>query len=108
MGVKISQCRADSLPPCGGGSGWGVVRRGTVVPHLPTPTPDPSPAEPRFSEGSATQQSDRSRQQPTSVGGGEQFAASSNLILTPMTSPGADRRSTRKLRCKFISIPAIA
>jgi len=37
-----------------------------------TPTPDPSPAEPRYSEGSATQQSDRSRQQPTSVGGGEQ------------------------------------
>ena len=31
--------------------------------HLP-------PAEPRYSEGSATQQSDRSRQQPTSVGGG--------------------------------------
>jgi alpha-D-ribose 1-methylphosphonate 5-triphosphate synthase subunit PhnI len=30
-----------------------------------------SPAEPRYSEGSATQQSDRSRQQPTSVGGGE-------------------------------------
>ncbi|HWN48566.1 MAG TPA: double-strand break repair helicase AddA [Xanthobacteraceae bacterium] len=34
----------------------------------------PSPAEPRYSEGSATQQSDRSRQQPTSVGGGEQKA----------------------------------
>jgi excinuclease ABC subunit C len=31
---------------------------------------DLPPAEPRYSEGSATQQSDRSRQQPTSVGGG--------------------------------------
>jgi ATP-dependent helicase/nuclease subunit A len=30
-----------------------------------------SPAEPRYSKGSATQQTDRSRQQPTSVGGGE-------------------------------------
>jgi hypothetical protein len=34
-------------------------------------TADPSPAEPGYSRGSATQQSDRSRQQPTSVGGGE-------------------------------------
>jgi Fe-S oxidoreductase len=32
---------------------------------------DLPPAEPRYSEGSATQQSDRNRQQPTSVGGGE-------------------------------------
>jgi enoyl-CoA hydratase len=31
----------------------------------------PSTAEPRYSEGSATQQSDRNRQQPISVGGGE-------------------------------------
>ena len=44
------------------------------MPYSATPTPDPSPAEPRYSEGSATQQSDRSRQQPTSVGGGEQRA----------------------------------
>jgi FO synthase len=33
----------DSLPPCGGGLGWGVVPRGTEVPHRTTPTPDPSP-----------------------------------------------------------------
>jgi hypothetical protein len=44
------------------------------VPHPATPTPDSSPAEPRYSEGSAPQQSDRSRQQPTSVGGGEKNA----------------------------------
>jgi 4,5-dihydroxyphthalate decarboxylase len=34
----------------------------------------PSPAEPRYSEGSATRNSDPSRQQPTSVGGGEKTA----------------------------------
>jgi 3',5'-cyclic AMP phosphodiesterase CpdA len=58
---------------------------GKNVPYPMTPTPGPmgaglsgvraattpSPAEPRYSQGSATQQSDRSRQQPTSVGGGE-------------------------------------
>src|SRR5216684_4169757 len=46
---------------------------GPTVHH--SSTPDPSPAEPRYSEGSATQQSDRSRQQPTSVGGGEKKRA---------------------------------
>ncbi|HEV3371424.1 MAG TPA: precorrin-3B synthase [Xanthobacteraceae bacterium] len=51
---------ADSLPPCGGGSGWGVVPWGTEVPHLATPTPDPSPQ-----------------------GGGEKLAASSRLKLAP-------------------------
>ena len=51
----------------GGGSGGCDAR----VPDRTTPTPDPSPAEPRYSEGSAAHQSDRSRQQPTSVGGGE-------------------------------------
>jgi methylmalonyl-CoA mutase len=51
----------------GGGSGGSA----THVPHSTTPTPDPSPAEPGYSRGSATQNSDRSRQQPTSVGGGE-------------------------------------
>src|SRR5580692_11626805 len=35
--------RSFSLPPCGGGSGWGVQRCGTSVPHFTTPTPDPSP-----------------------------------------------------------------
>ncbi len=53
----------------GRGGGSGVlpprVAAGT------TPTLDPSPAEPRYSEGSAPQQSDRSRQQPTSTGGRE-------------------------------------
>src|SRR6266566_1677591 len=46
-----------------------------AAPPSPPPGPlaraDLPPAEPRYSEGSATQQSGRSRQQPTSVGGGE-------------------------------------
>ena len=29
--------RVDSLPPCGGGMGWGVVPWSTEVPYLPTP-----------------------------------------------------------------------
>ena len=36
-------CRCDSLPPCGGGLGWGVVPRGTASLHSATPTPNPSP-----------------------------------------------------------------
>jgi DNA-binding winged helix-turn-helix (wHTH) protein len=55
---------------------------GDVVPPLATPTAEPSPAEPRYSEGSATQQSDRSRQQPTSVGGGDRSGGSC-AISTP-------------------------
>jgi POT family len=38
------------------------------LPPDPLPIKEARPAEPRYSEGSATQQSDRSRQQPTSVG----------------------------------------
>jgi error-prone DNA polymerase len=33
----------SSLPPCGGGLGWGVVRSGTTAPNRTTPTPNPSP-----------------------------------------------------------------
>src|SRR6516225_862544 len=57
-------------PLVGEGRGGGSRGCGPIAPHSRTPTPDPSPAEPRYSEGSATQQSDRSRQQPTSVGDG--------------------------------------
>src|SRR5262249_38311015 len=35
--------RIFSLPPCGGGSGWGVGVFGAFVSQTPTPTPDPSP-----------------------------------------------------------------
>jgi tripartite-type tricarboxylate transporter receptor subunit TctC len=43
--ARLSGSRAtrDSLPPCGGGSGWRVAPRGTAVPHPPTPTPNPFP-----------------------------------------------------------------
>jgi adenosylcobyric acid synthase len=42
-----------------------------AVPYSTTPTSDPSPAEPRYSEGSANLNRDPSRQQPTWIGGGE-------------------------------------
>ena len=57
------------------------------------PTANPSPAEPRYREGSATQQSDRSRQQPTSVGGGEKFAAPPGLPLPVRGSPSSGSSS---------------
>jgi succinate--hydroxymethylglutarate CoA-transferase len=72
-GAKLSCDRAAATPSPLVGEGWGGGSGGccNAVPPLATPTPDPSPAEPRYSEGSAIQQRDRSRQQPTSVGGGE-------------------------------------
>src|SRR5712692_4721403 len=62
IGARFSDVRAacDSLPPCGGGLGWGVVPWGTILLHSLTPTPDPSPQ-----------------------GGGEAFAAPLRLNLTP-------------------------
>ena len=66
-----SDGRHAPSPLVGEGRGGGSGGCGDAIPPLATPTPGPSPAEPRYSEGSATQQSDRSRQQPTSIGGGE-------------------------------------
>ena len=43
IGVRLSL--ADSPPPCGGGSGWGVVPWGAGVPTGSTPTPGPSHAD---------------------------------------------------------------
>ena len=66
---------AEGSPGWGGG---GAVYDGDAVraealspPPGPLTRADLPPAEPRYSEGSATQQSDRSRQQPTSVGRGD-------------------------------------
>ena len=44
-GVRLSTCGAphDSAPPCGEGSGVGVGRCGTTMPHLAPPHPDPPP-----------------------------------------------------------------
>src|SRR5216683_3810585 len=72
IGAKLRRYHTAffSLAPCGGGSGWGVVTRGNTVPHLPTPTPDPSPQ-----------------------GGGEKRTAISHLNLAPMgTSPAMTMR----------------
>jgi two-component system sensor histidine kinase UhpB len=50
-------------------------------PPGPLARADLPPAEPRYSEGSAIQQSDRSRQQPTSVGGGGSPASNGGAWL---------------------------
>ncbi len=61
-----------------GDPGWGDSDAAYAEALSPPPGPlkraDLPPAEPRCSEGSATQQNDRSRQQPTSVGGGGAIA----------------------------------
>src|SRR5499427_4175814 len=53
------------------------------APKTPRGTP-PSPAEPRYSEGSANQKSDRSRQQPASVGGEGQEAGATQMTGAEM------------------------
>jgi branched-chain amino acid transport system ATP-binding protein len=60
-------------PLVGEGRGGGC-RRGTLVSDSSTPTPDPSPAETAYTRVSATLLSDRNRQQPISIRGGEQGA----------------------------------
>src|SRR5215475_606579 len=50
---------AAPSPLVGEGRGGGSAGDGNVVPPLATPTPDAALAEPRYSEGSAAQQSDR-------------------------------------------------
>jgi len=63
MGAKIRFAGSanSSLPPCGGGMGWGVVQYGTAVPHRTTPTPIPAPQ-----------------------GGAESLVGPSRLSLAPM------------------------
>jgi hypothetical protein len=58
----------DSHPPCGGGMGWGVVQYGTAVRHRATPIPSPQ-------------------------GGGEEFAAPANHILS-LLAKGPARTSS--------------
>ncbi len=66
---------AEGRPGWGDGSaaddGDASYAEALSPPPGPLTRADLPPAEPRYSEGSATQQSDRSRQQPTSVGGGD-------------------------------------
>jgi tRNA modification GTPase len=100
-GTRLSMAEPFALPFPLVGEGWGggSCPRGTQVPHLPTPIPNPSPAEPRYGEGSVTQQSDRTRQQPTSVGGGEQFATSSSRDLAAI----GDTARSGSMKCYRIS-----
>jgi cobaltochelatase CobN len=92
--LKGESRTAEGSPGWGGGDATempppypplqaGQDREGAAACPPPPPGPltraDLPPAEPRYSEGSATQQSDRSRQQPTSVGGGGPIISASDL-----------------------------
>jgi enoyl-CoA hydratase/carnithine racemase len=98
-GVSVDAILAAFAEPAGEGvpapsplvgEGWGGGSGGLAqkVPTGATPIPDPSPAEPRYSEGSATQQSDRNRQQPISVGGGEQGGGATCDYPSGKPTPG--------------------
>jgi len=63
----------------GVGRGGGSAEKAQRCLNSSTPTPGPSPAEPRYSEGSAIQKSDPSRQQPTWIGGGGPIRIIANL-----------------------------
>jgi excinuclease ABC subunit C len=71
---KVGFSAAEGSP--GWGDGGAVDDGNAVYAEALSPPPGPltrsdlPPAEPRYSEGSATQERDRSRQQPASVGGG--------------------------------------
>jgi len=75
-GVKVLRIPASSPSPL-------VGDYGAAVPQSPTPTPDPSRAEPRYSDGADTQRSDRNRQQPISVEGEEKAADRPSAIRRP-------------------------
>src|SRR5215813_3248690 len=79
-GVKVFRIPAAS-PSRLVGEGWGggSMDYGAAVPQSPTP----SPAEPRYSDGSGTQRNDRNRQQPISVGGGEKAADRPSVTRRP-------------------------
>jgi hypothetical protein len=69
--LRLDGATDSSPPPCGEGSGVGVEPGGITVPHGTTPHPNPPPAETAYTRVSATELSDRIRQQPTSIGGRE-------------------------------------
>jgi 23S rRNA pseudouridine2605 synthase len=72
---RIARSISSPSPLVGEGWGGGAGGRGKGVPPLATPTPDPSPAETAYTRVSANELSDRSRVDPTSVGGGEKGGA---------------------------------
>jgi hypothetical protein len=83
MGAKLrfGDATNSSPPPCGEGMGVGVGRYGATVRHG-TP-PHPPPSRNRVYRVSATQQSDRNRQQPIRLGK-ESRVAKPNLNLAPV------------------------
>jgi Family of unknown function (DUF5681) len=86
---------AEGDPGWGGGGAGDDDDAAYAEALSPPPGPltraDLPPAEPRYSEGSATQQSDRSRQQPTSVGGGEEATSFAPAGRTPPLPSGQRR-----------------
>jgi 4-amino-4-deoxy-L-arabinose transferase-like glycosyltransferase len=64
----------------GRGRGRGSSRGAHQRHRLPTPHPSPPPAETAYTRVLATQQSDRNRQQPISMGGRERCVSSSQLL----------------------------
>jgi len=78
LGGGTTYAASSPSPLVGEGRGGGWCPRGTVVSYSSTPTPDPSPAETAYTRVSVTQLSDRNRQQPISIGGGEQRSAATS------------------------------
>jgi DNA polymerase-3 subunit gamma/tau len=89
-GRAIAYGAAVSSPSPLVGEGWGGGSGGLApkVPPGTTPTPDPSPAETSYTRVSATQLSDRNRQQPISIEGGERARqALAPSVAPPMRDP---------------------
>jgi uncharacterized protein DUF5681 len=77
-------------PPQAGEGREGEFAEPLSPPPGPLMRADLPPAEPRYSEGSATQQRGRSRQQPTSAGGGEE--APFPAVSPPTRGSGSGQR----------------
>jgi Family of unknown function (DUF5681) len=88
-GLRLNSATDSSPPPCGEGSGVGVEPDGIAVPLGTTPHPNPPPAETAYTRVSATELSDRNRQQPISIGGRE----STRPNLTPKRRGVRSRRN---------------
>jgi hypothetical protein len=94
---------ADSLPPCGGGSGWGVVPWGTeVTHHLATPPPPPPPpaggggpaaGAPHKGEGRNQRRRHASSWRPGDLG---QSTQRNRLGLPPRCANNWPRRPSRR------------
>src|SRR5258708_947584 len=99
--VAASTRAPSSSPLVGEGRGGGARDHGPTAPYSPTPTPDPSPAATSRTRVSATQVSDRNRQQPISIGGGEEAAG-------PLRAPPAQSDSGPQSRSPLLDQPSVA